>query len=45
MRQGQPMAVGGAPVTQRNADEWSADIYAADAGAAMRMINEALADQ
>jgi len=43
LRQGRLLAVGGAPVTQRNADEWGAEIYAADAGTAMRVINEALA--
>ena len=45
LREGRLMAVGGAPVTQRNADEWGADIYAADAGAAVRVVNEALADR
>jgi len=43
LREGRLMAVGGAPVTQRNADEWGADLYAADAGAAVRVVNEALA--
>lgn len=43
LREGRVMAVGGAPVTQRNADEWGADIYAADAGAAVRVVNETLA--
>jgi methylmalonyl-CoA mutase cobalamin-binding domain/chain len=37
------IAVGGAPVTQRNADEWQADIYAPDAGTAARVITERLA--
>ena len=45
LREGRLMAVGGAPVTQRNADEWGADIYAADAGAAVRIVNEALASR
>ncbi len=45
LREGRLMAVGGAPVTQRNADEWGADIYAADAGAAVRIVNEALANR
>jgi 5-methyltetrahydrofolate--homocysteine methyltransferase len=43
LRQGRILAVGGAPVTRRNADEWGVEIYAADAGTAMRVINEALA--
>ncbi len=43
LREERLMAVGGAPVTQRNADEWGADIYAADAGAAVRVVNEVLA--
>jgi len=42
---GRLLAAGGAPVTQRNADEWGVDIYAADAGTAMRVINEALAER
>lgn len=37
------IAVGGAPVTQRNADEWQADIYAPDAGSAARIVTEKLA--
>jgi 5-methyltetrahydrofolate--homocysteine methyltransferase len=41
--QGRILAVGGAPVTQRNADEWGVEVYAADAGTAVRVINEALA--
>ena len=45
LRRGRLLAVGGAPVTQRNADEWGVEIYAPDAGTAMRVINEALADQ
>ena len=32
LRDGRLLAVGGAPVTQRNADEWQVEIYAADAG-------------
>jgi len=43
--QGRLLAVGGAPVTQRNADEWGVDIYAPDAGTAMRVINQALASR
>jgi 5-methyltetrahydrofolate--homocysteine methyltransferase len=43
LRQGRILAVGGAPVTQRNADEWGVEVYAADAGTAVRVINEALA--
>ena len=45
LRQGRILAVGGAPVTQRNADEWGVEIYAPDAGTAMRVINEALANR
>jgi corrinoid protein of di/trimethylamine methyltransferase len=43
LRQGRLIAVGGAPITQRNADEWRADIYASDAGTAARVITEQLA--
>jgi len=43
LRQGRILAVGGAPVTQRNADEWGVDLYAPDAGTAVRMLNEMLA--
>jgi 5-methyltetrahydrofolate--homocysteine methyltransferase len=43
LRRGRILAVGGAPVTQRNADEWGVEVYAADAGTAVRVINEALA--
>jgi methylmalonyl-CoA mutase cobalamin-binding domain/chain len=43
LRQGRLLAVGGAPVTQRNADEWKVDIYAADAGTAARIVTEKLA--
>jgi methylmalonyl-CoA mutase cobalamin-binding domain/chain len=43
LREGLLIAVGGAPVTQRNADEWQADIYAPDAGTAARIVNEKLA--
>jgi 5-methyltetrahydrofolate--homocysteine methyltransferase len=43
LREGRLIAVGGAPVTQRNADEWGADIYAADAGTAARLVTESLA--
>jgi 5-methyltetrahydrofolate--homocysteine methyltransferase len=45
LRKGRILAVGGAPVTQRNADEWGVEVYAADAGTAVRVINEALARQ
>jgi len=45
LRQGRLLAVGGAPVTQRNADEWGVEIYAPDAGTAMRVINQALANR
>ena len=41
--EGRVIAVGGAPVTQYNADQWGAQIYAPDAGTAVRVINEALA--
>lgn len=43
LREGRLLAVGGAPVTQRNADEWGVDIYAADAGTAARLVTETLA--
>jgi 5-methyltetrahydrofolate--homocysteine methyltransferase len=43
LREGRILAVGGAPVTQRNADEWGVEVYAADAGTAVRVIDEALA--
>ena len=43
LRDGRVFAVGGAPVTQRNADEWGVDVYAADAGTAVKVINQALA--
>ncbi len=43
LRQGRLIAVGGAPMSQRNADEWGADIYAADAGTAARMVNDQMA--
>jgi methylmalonyl-CoA mutase cobalamin-binding domain/chain len=43
LREGRVLAVGGAPVTQRNADEWGVEAYAADAGTAVRVINQALA--
>lgn len=42
LREGRLIAVGGAPVTERSADEWSADVYAADAGTAARLITESL---
>lgn len=43
LRDGRLLAVGGAPVTQRNADEWHVDIYAADAGTAARIVTATLA--
>jgi methylmalonyl-CoA mutase cobalamin-binding domain/chain len=43
LRAGRVLAVGGAPVTQRNADEWGVEAYAADAGTAVRVIEQALA--
>jgi 5-methyltetrahydrofolate--homocysteine methyltransferase len=43
LRRGRLLAVGGAPVTQRNANEWSVEIYAADAGTAARIVTEQLA--
>jgi 5-methyltetrahydrofolate--homocysteine methyltransferase len=42
LREGRLMAVGGAPVTQRNADEWGVEIYAGDAGTAARIVSERL---
>ena len=36
------IAVGGAPITQRNADEWGVDLYAPDAGTAARLVSEAV---
>lgn len=42
LRQGRILAVGGAPITQRNADEWEIEVYAPDAGTAVRVISEAL---
>ncbi len=45
LRQGRLIAVGGAPMSQRNAEEWGADIYAADAGTAARMVNERVAEK
>lgn len=45
LREGRLMAVGGAPVTQRSADEWGADIYAADAGTAARIVAERLSSR
>jgi methylmalonyl-CoA mutase cobalamin-binding domain/chain len=44
LRDGRLMAVGGASVTQRHADEWRADVYAADAGTAARIIVERLVE-
>jgi methylmalonyl-CoA mutase cobalamin-binding domain/chain len=43
LRRGRLLAVGGAPVTQRNANEWNVEIYAADAGTAARIVTEQLA--
>jgi 5-methyltetrahydrofolate--homocysteine methyltransferase len=43
LRAGRLLAVGGAPVTLRNAEEWHADIYAADAGTAAHLIAKRLA--
>lgn len=43
LRQGRIFAVGGAPVTQRNADEWGVEVYAPDAGSAVKVIGRALA--
>jgi 5-methyltetrahydrofolate--homocysteine methyltransferase len=45
LRTGRLLAVGGAPVTQRNADEWGADIYAGDAGTAARIVSERLGER
>jgi len=43
LREGRLIAVGGAPVTERSADVWAADIYAADAGTAARLVTEGIA--
>jgi 5-methyltetrahydrofolate--homocysteine methyltransferase len=45
LRKGRILAVGGAPVTQRNADEWGVEAYAADAGTAVKVIQQALAQR
>ena len=45
LRQGRILAVGGASITQRNADEWKVEVYAPDAGAAVRSINEMLKEK
>ncbi len=45
LRKGRIFAVGGAPVTQRNADEWGVEVYAADAGTAVKVIEQALAQR
>jgi 5-methyltetrahydrofolate--homocysteine methyltransferase len=45
LRKGRILAIGGAPVTQRNADEWGVEVYAADAGTAVKVIERALARQ
>ncbi len=42
LRAGRLLAVGGASMNQRNADEWGVEIYAPDAGAAVKMIKERL---
>ncbi|MCP4168211.1 MAG: hypothetical protein GY759_20290 [Chloroflexi bacterium] len=43
LREGRLIAVGGAPVTERSADIWAADIYAADAGTAARLVTAGIA--
>jgi len=43
LREERLLAVGGAPVTRRNADQWGVEIYAADAGTAAKMVTERLA--
>lgn len=43
LRAGRILAVGGAPITQRNAAEWGVEAYAADAGTAVKVIEQALA--
>ena len=45
LRKGRIIAVGGAPVTQRTADTWGADIYAPDAGSAAKLVTERLANK
>lgn len=42
LRKGRLLAVGGASITQRNADEWGVEIYASDAGSAVKIINNKL---
>jgi len=44
LRGGRILAVGGASMTDRNAREWGAEVYAPDAGTAVRKINELLND-
>lgn len=43
LREGRLIAVGGAPVQNRNAEDWKADIYAADAGTAAKLVSARLA--
>ncbi len=45
LRKNRLLAVGGASVTERNAHEWGVEIYAPDAGAAVKRINEVLSDR
>jgi 5-methyltetrahydrofolate--homocysteine methyltransferase len=45
LRQGRILAVGGASITQRNADEWNVEVYAPDAGTAVRLITEMLQEK
>lgn len=42
LRKGRILAVGGASMTQHNAELWGVEIYAPDAGTAVKMINERL---
>jgi len=42
LRKGRLIAVGGASMQQTNADEWGVEIYAPDAGTAVKMINQQL---
>lgn len=43
VREGRLLAVGGASMQQANADAWGVEIYAPDAGTAVKMINQKLA--
>ncbi|NLF02298.1 MAG: cobalamin-binding protein [Anaerolineales bacterium] len=45
LREGRLLAIGGAPITQRNADEWHVEIYAADAGTAAKLVAQRLAER